>query len=70
MIEGMRAVWPWQQPRPFARFLTGLDLLLPYTDTIYTFCWIPGLVCALFGHYWVVGPLTVLVLPLTLLTNG
>ncbi|MBX6354104.1 MAG: glycosyltransferase family 2 protein [Thermoflavifilum sp.] len=70
MLEGLRAVRPWQQPRPFARFLTGLDLLLPFTDTVYTLCWIPGLVCALFGHYWVVGPLTILVLPITLLTNG
>ena len=35
----------------------------------YTFIWLPGLVLAMFGHLWVVGPYTLLVLPLTLVIN-
>jgi biofilm PGA synthesis N-glycosyltransferase PgaC len=69
MIEGLRAVPPWRQPRGLTRVMTGVDLVIPLLDLAYTFVWLPGLVLACFGVYWVVGPYTVLVLPLTLLTN-
>ncbi len=39
-------------------------------DLVYTFVFMPGLVLALFGHFWIAGPLTVAVLPLTVLWNG
>lgn len=68
MIEGLRKVKPWQQPTPYAKFLTGLDLVIPYMDFSYTFFWIPGLVLAFFGKFYIVGPMTVLVFPLTFLT--
>jgi len=29
MIEGIRSVKPWNQPRWMLRFLTGIDLLIP-----------------------------------------
>jgi biofilm PGA synthesis N-glycosyltransferase PgaC len=32
--------------------------------------WIPGLVLAAFGIYWVIGPMTAAVLPLTLAVYG
>jgi biofilm PGA synthesis N-glycosyltransferase PgaC len=41
---------------------------MPYLDFTYTFCWLPGLILAFFGIYWIVGPMTLLVLPLTLLS--
>lgn len=41
---------------------------MPFTDTIYTMCWMPGLILALFGIHWVVGPMTLLVLPLTFIS--
>jgi len=69
MIEGLRTVPPWRQPRPATRVMTGLDLLLPVLDLTYTFVWLPGLVLACFGGYWIVGPYTLFVLPLTLLVN-
>lgn len=69
MIEALKVIKPWQQPIMFARFLTGYNLLMPYLDFVYTFCWLPGLVAAFFGHYWIVGPITLLVLPLALLQN-
>lgn len=46
------------------------NLFFPWLDLSYTLCFIPGLVLALFGLYWIVGPLTLIVLPLSLLMNG
>ncbi|NIK24127.1 glycosyltransferase family 2 protein [Paenibacillus lupini] len=68
MIEGLKAVKPWQQPRMYGKYLTGVNLILPYVDAAYTFFWLPGLVLALFGIYWIAGPLTLLVLPITILS--
>ncbi|MDE2401361.1 MAG: glycosyltransferase family 2 protein [Burkholderiales bacterium] len=45
------------------------DLLFPYLDLVYSMVFVPGLVLALFGVYWIAGPMTLLVLPLTLLVN-
>ncbi|CAH2213819.1 protein of unknown function [Tepidibacter aestuarii] len=42
---------------------------MPYLDFVYTFCWIPGLILAFFGYYWIVGLTTLFVLPLALLQN-
>ncbi|TVX99661.1 glycosyltransferase family 2 protein [Paenibacillus cremeus] len=70
MIEGLKNVKPWQQPRIFTMFLTGVNLVMPFLDLVYTFFWLPGLVLALFGIYWIVGPLTLLVIPLTLVSNA
>lgn len=68
MIEGLRLVKPWQQPNMFLKFLTGIDLLIPYMDLSYTIFFIPGCVLALFGKFYIVGPIMLLVLPITLLT--
>lgn len=45
------------------------NLLFPYMDVVYTLFFIPGLVLALFGIYWVAGPMTLLVLPLAMVVN-
>ncbi len=50
-------------------FLVALDLLFPILDVTYTFAYIPGIILAFFGFFWIVGPMTLAVLPLTLLTN-
>ena len=68
MIEAIKRIRPWKQPRLFSKFLTGIDLLVPYIDFSYTCFWIPGLVLAFFGHFWIVGLPTLLVLPLTLVS--
>ena len=36
----------------------------------YALVWLPGLLLAATGRYWIVGPYTVAVLPLTLLVNA
>jgi len=70
MVEGLQEVKPWRQPQLYTKYLTGVNLIMPYLDIAYTFFWIPGLILALFGHYWIVGPMTLLVLPLTVLSYG
>jgi poly-beta-1,6-N-acetyl-D-glucosamine synthase len=70
MVEGIRSVRPWQQPRALSRFLTSIDLLIPFLDVTYALVWIPGLALALTGRYWIVGTWTLAVLPLTLLVNA
>ena len=70
MIEGLRTVPPWHQPRRMARVLTGIDLAIPFLDTAYVLAWVPGLILACFGYYWLVGPMTIAVVPLTLFAYG
>ena len=69
MIEALKRVKPWQHPMVFTRYLTGSNLVMPYLDFVYTLVWIPGLLLSFFGIFWIVGPHTLFVLPLTLLTN-
>ena len=67
MIEGLREAKPWEQPSIYYKFLTGIDLIIPYMDFSYTFFWIPGLILAIFFlKYYIVGPMMLLVLPLKL----
>jgi poly-beta-1,6-N-acetyl-D-glucosamine synthase len=68
MIEGLIEIKPWNQPQLYTKYLTGINFMMPYLDFVYTFCWIPGLILAFFGFYWIVGPLTLLVLPLTIIS--
>jgi biofilm PGA synthesis N-glycosyltransferase PgaC len=45
------------------------NLLFISIDLVFTFVFLPGLVLALFGVYWLAGPITLLVLPLAALWN-
>lgn len=54
------------QPR-LATFLAGWSLMFPWIDLCFTFGFIPGLVLALFGLYWLVGPATLALVPTALL---
>jgi biofilm PGA synthesis N-glycosyltransferase PgaC len=45
------------------------NLLFISLDLVFTFVFLPGLVLALFGIYWLAGPITLLVLPLAALWN-
>ena len=70
MIEALREVKPWHQPRIYTKYLTAINLIMPYLDVSFTFFWLPGLILACFGICWIVGPTTLLVLPLTLASYG
>lgn len=69
MIEALKINKPWQHPIKYVRYLTGINLVMPYLDIIFTFCWIPGLILAFFGKFWIVGPMTLFVIPLAVLQN-
>lgn len=68
MIEALKEVKPWSTPRSLSKYLTGVDIIVPYLDLSYTLFWIPGLILAFLGYYYIVGIITLLVLPLSLLT--
>jgi biofilm PGA synthesis N-glycosyltransferase PgaC len=50
-------------------FFVGWNLLFPWLDFVYTVAFIPGLILACFGVYWVAGPMTLALLPMALLMN-
>lgn len=50
-------------------FFHWWNLTFPLMDIVFTFIFIPGIIAALFGYYWIAGPLTLLVLPFTILVN-
>ncbi|MFZ2160780.1 MAG: glycosyltransferase [Sideroxyarcus sp.] len=50
-------------------FFIYWNLLFPLMDLAFTAGFIPGLVLAMFGHYWIVGPMTLALIPLGLAMN-
>ena len=56
------------KPRMTTLFIWWNLLFLPL-DLVYTFAFIPGIVMALFGIYYIVGIMTIAVLPLAFLWN-
>jgi len=48
-------------------FLIFWNILFPLIDFVYVFAFIPGLILAMFGHYYIAGPMTLAVLPITLI---
>jgi biofilm PGA synthesis N-glycosyltransferase PgaC len=50
-------------------FFVYWNLLFPWLDFAYTVAFIPGLILAFFGIYWIAGPMTLALLPMTLLMN-
>lgn len=68
MIEGLRTYGHiiYTQRRLVA-FLMGIDLLFPVLDLAFTVIFLPGVLLALTGHFWIAGPMTLAILPLTML---
>jgi biofilm PGA synthesis N-glycosyltransferase PgaC len=68
MIEGLKqhGQLVWSNSR-LSSFFVGIDFIIPFIDLFYAFVFLPGVLLALFGHFYIVGPLTLLVLPLALL---
>jgi len=65
MIEGLKqhGQLVWRSPR-LAAFFVAIDFIIPFIDLFYAFVFLPGVLLALFGHYYIVGPMTLLVMPL------
>lgn len=69
LIEAFKAHWPLLYAPRYSTLFVWWNLLFPYLDLVYTLAFIPGLVLALFGVYWIAGPMTLIVLPLAMLVN-
>ncbi len=69
LIEAFKAHWPLLFKARMTTLFIWWNLLFPYIDLAFTLAFIPGLVLALFGIYWIAGPLTLLLLPLAGLVN-
>lgn len=68
MIEGLKQhghlVWSTSR---LSSFFVGIDFIIPFIDLFYAFVFLPGVVLAFFGYFYIVGPLTLLVIPLAFL---
>jgi hypothetical protein len=57
-------------PRADPELAQASPSLIPALDVADALVWLPGLVLAATGRYWIVGPYTLAVLPLTLVVNA
>jgi biofilm PGA synthesis N-glycosyltransferase PgaC len=70
MLEGLRSHPPPTQPRVLAKFVAGIDYLVPFLDIGLIFFWVPGLILFVLGYPLIVGWWSFLLLPLTLAVFG
>lgn len=56
------------RPR-FTTLYIWWNTMFPLMDIAYTFGFIPGLILACFGIYWIVGPMTLVLLPMAFFLN-
>ena len=69
LMEAFKLYWPLLfKKRMMTLFIWWNVLFLPL-DLVYTFVFIPGLILAMFGYFYIAGPLTLAVLPLSALWN-
>ncbi len=69
LIESFKENWRLLfKPRLSTTYIWW-NTLFPVIDIAYTFGFIPGLVLACFGIFWIVGPMTVALIPMALLLN-
>ena len=69
LIEAFKAHWRLLFRARMTTLFIWWNLLFPYLDLVFTLAFVPGLVLALFGIYWLAGPLTLFLLPLAGLVN-
>jgi biofilm PGA synthesis N-glycosyltransferase PgaC len=69
LIEAFKSHWRLLFQARMRTLFIWWNLMFPYTDLAFTLAFVPGLVLALFGIYWIAGPMTLLVLPLGALVN-
>jgi biofilm PGA synthesis N-glycosyltransferase PgaC len=70
MLEGIRINPPQNQPRVLAKFVAGIDYLVPFLDIGYVFFWVPGVILFIFGRPLLFSWWSMLVIPITLVVYG
>ena len=69
LIEAFKTHWELLFQKRMSTLFIWWNLLFPYMDLVYTLVFIPGLILACCGIYWLAGPMTLLVLPMAGLVN-
>ena len=69
LIEAFKMTPDLLLQRRLPVFYIWWNTLFPLMDLAYTLGFIPGLILALFGHFWIVGPMTLALLPISFLMN-
>ncbi|QVK16754.1 glycosyltransferase family 2 protein [Mycoplasmatota bacterium] len=69
MIEGLKHVFPLKQGNIYSKYLTSIDLVIPYIDISYLLFFLPGVILAFMGKFYIVGFLTLLVIPITVFSH-
>jgi biofilm PGA synthesis N-glycosyltransferase PgaC len=70
MFEGLHRNPPRHQPRVLAKFVAGIDYLIPVLDFGYIFFWIPGVILFIAGYPLIFSWWSMLVIPITLIIYG
>lgn len=70
LMEAFKAHWKLAFNRRMSTLFVWWNVCFLPLDIVYTLVFIPGLILACFGHFYIAGPLTIAVLPLTILWNG
>lgn len=70
LMEAFKAHWRLLFKKRMSTLFVWWNVCFLPLDLVYTLVFIPGLVLACFGHFYIAGPLTIAVLPLTILWNG
>lgn len=70
LMEAFKAHWQLLFKKRMSTLFVWWNVCFLPLDLVYTMIFIPGLIIACFGYFFIAGPLTVAVLPLTILWNG
>jgi biofilm PGA synthesis N-glycosyltransferase PgaC len=70
MVEGIKINPPQRQPRVLAKFVAGIDYLVPFLDIGELLFWVPGVVLFIFGYPLLFSWWSMLVVPITLFVYG
>ena len=69
LIESFKENWPILFKKRQSTMYIWWNTLFPLIDVAYTVGFIPGLVLACFGIYWIVGPMTIALIPMAFILN-
>jgi Glycosyltransferases, probably involved in cell wall biogenesis len=69
LMEAFKAHWRLLFKRRMSTLFIWWNVCFLPLDLVYSFIFIPGLILAMFGYYYIAGPLTLAVLPLAALWN-
>ncbi len=67
MIEGLKRYGSLAWQGTLTGFFVGVDFVIPVIDLFYSIVFLPGIILALTGRYYIAGPMALLVIPIAFL---